>query len=367
MTKVLVVDDNVDLLRLIELKLTQEGYSVFMAEDGFEGLRKSIEISPDIVILDIMMPEMDGWEFCERIRETSNVPILMLTAKSEDKDVIRGLKLGADEYLTKPFRLNTLSARVEALLRRRRWEETAVMTEVEGLKNSITGAISHELRTPVALILNALELSLREAFSNDPKKQREFIEEARSNAVNLRWLIDDLLMLVRIDQGLEIFRRPILVHPQFQQLFTSMQVDLTKRQLQARFSCPEHLSINVDQLLFRQALHHLFSNTIRSSPEGGQIMVSADEVDGGMLQIDFRDQGPEIPADAREKIFERFYQPSNVLQPRFKGLGVGLSISREIARAHGGDITVHSSPDEGSIFRFTLPIGFQNSERPRIS
>lgn len=120
MTKVLVVDDNVDLLRLIELKLTQEGYSVFMAEDGFEGLRKSIEISPDIVILDIMMPEMDGWEFCERIRETSNVPILMLTAKSEDKDVIRGLKLGADEYLTKPFRLNTLSARVEALLRRRR-------------------------------------------------------------------------------------------------------------------------------------------------------------------------------------------------------------------------------------------------------
>jgi two-component system OmpR family sensor kinase len=82
-----------------------------------------------------------------------------------------------------------------------------------------------------------------------------------------------------------------------------------------------------------------------------------------MVQIDFHDQGPEIPAEVREQIFERFYQPSHQVLPRYKGLGVGLSISREIARAHGGDITVHSTPDSGSIFRMTLPSGFKKSDR----
>jgi signal transduction histidine kinase len=357
MTKVLVVDDNIDLLRLIELKLTQEGYSVYLAENGFDGLKKSVEISPDVVILDVMMPEMDGWEFCERMRETSNVPILMLTARSEDEDVIRGLKLGADEYLTKPFRLNTLSARVEALLRRRHWEETAVTDEVDALKKSITNAVSHELRTPVALILNALDLALREAFRDDPTAQREFIMDARQNAVALRWLIDDLLMLVRIDQGLNVLKKPILVYPQLQQLFNGMDSALKQRSLNARYSCPEGLSVSVEQVLFRQAIHHLFTNAIKYTPDGGNIMVVAEETDDGMLNLDFHDQGPGIEPDLHERIFERFYQPRSDQQRKYGGLGVGLSIARAIARAHGGDITVHSAPGEGSTFRLSVPTG----------
>jgi len=359
MTKVLIVDDNLDLLKLIELKLSQEDYQVFVAEDGFEGLRKSIEVDPDIIILDIMMPEMDGWEFCERIRERSNVPILMLTAKSEDQDVIRGLNLGADEYLTKPFRLNTLSARVEALLRRRKWEESAVISEVEALKKSITNAISHELRIPVALILNALDLALREAFINDPEAQRDFIREARRNAVMLRWLVDDLLMLIRIDQGLEIFRRPILVHPQIRRLIKSLDDKLKEKNLRARFTCPEDLSINVDQLLFRQALHHLLVKTISLSPENSQVLISAQEGENGMIEFDFHNEGPKIPEQIRGKIFERFYQPKNRENKRYESLGVGLSISLEIARAHGGDITVENKAENSSYLRMSLPSGMK--------
>ncbi len=364
MTKVLVVDDNIDLLRLIELKMTQEGYTVYLAENGFDGLKKSVEISPDIIILDVMMPEMDGWEFCSRVRETSNVPILMLTAKSEDEDVIKGLNLGADEYLTKPFRLNTLSARVEALLRRRHWEETAVSDEVEGLKKSITNAISHELRTPVALILNALDLAMREAFKDDAEAQREFILEARQNAVALRWLVDDLLMLVRIDQGLAIFKKPILVYPQLQQMFSAMENVINQRNLNARFSCPEGLSASVELILFRQALHHLFSNAIKFTPDGGQIMVIAEETDKGMLHLDFHDQGPGIDTEIQERIFERFFQESGEKHRKFGGLGIGLSIARAIARAHGGDLSVHSTQGTGSTFRLSIPAGMMDAPQP---
>ena len=361
MTKVLIVDDNIDLLKLIELKLTQEGYDVSVAEDGFKGLRKSIEKEPDIIILDIMMPEMDGWEFLERIRERSNVPVLMLTAKSEDQDVIRGLNMGADEYLTKPFRLNTLSARLEALLRRRKWEEGAVITDVEALKKSITNAISHELRIPVALILNALDLALRDAFLNDPDAQREFIQEARQNAMTLRWLVDDLLMLIRIDQGLEIFRRPILVHPQIKHLVETMDEKASEKDLRIRFSCPEDLSINVDQLLFRQALHHLLNQTISRSPDGGKVLIAAQRVEDGMVDFNFHNDGPRIAESVKAKIFERFYQSENQVEKKYESLGVGLSISREIARAHGGDITVRENAgEEGSFLSMSLPLGLKN-------
>jgi len=357
MSKILVVDDNTDLLGLIELKLGQEGYTVILADNGFDGLARSVESDPDLIILDIMMPEMDGWELLERIRETSNVPILMLTARSEDEDVIKGLEMGADEYLTKPFRLNTLSARIEALIRRRDWEENGVMAEVEALKRNIISALSQELRTPVALILNALDLSLREAFKHDQDARRAFLSEARENAEALRWLIEDLLLLVRIDEGLEVLVRPTSLHNLLQRMIARSESALSSRGIQARLIIEDDLSILVDQVLLRQALYHLFGNSVKQSPDRSQVMVMVDEARDGLVHIDFHDQGDGLPEGLHDRIFERFYQlPRNDSWKR-SGLGVGLYIAREIARSHGGDVTVHSKPGEGSTFRLTIPVG----------
>jgi two-component system response regulator MprA len=118
--KILVVDDDEKITSLLRRSLTFEGYDVQTAHDGREGLRKMLETEPDLVVLDVMMPNLDGWEVCERIRKSgSNVPILMLTAKDEVKDRVKGLDLGADDYLVKPFALEELLARVRALLRRK--------------------------------------------------------------------------------------------------------------------------------------------------------------------------------------------------------------------------------------------------------
>ena len=119
-TKLLIIDDDVTLVNALKLYLAKRGYEILTASNGLEGLQMVYNERPDLVLLDIMMPKMDGWEVCKHIRELSDVPIIMLTARNQETDHIMGLKLGADDYVGKPFSLKELEARVEAVLRRTR-------------------------------------------------------------------------------------------------------------------------------------------------------------------------------------------------------------------------------------------------------
>ena len=115
---VLVVDDEQHIIDLARMYLEQDGFTVKQALDGAEALRQIRDLKPAVVVPDLMLPEIDGWEVCRRAREGSDVPIIMLTARSDDVDKIVGLELGADDYLTKPFNPRELVARVKAILRR---------------------------------------------------------------------------------------------------------------------------------------------------------------------------------------------------------------------------------------------------------
>jgi DNA-binding response OmpR family regulator len=116
--KILVADDDQDLLALIAFTLSQSGYTVVKAHDGMAATRAFANESPDLVVLDINMPGASGFEVCARIREQSSVPVMMLTVRGEEEDLVKALELGADDYLNKPFSPRTLIARVRALLRR---------------------------------------------------------------------------------------------------------------------------------------------------------------------------------------------------------------------------------------------------------
>lgn len=116
--KILIVDDDAALVKVLRLSLEREGFDVITALGGAEALRKAYESRPDLVILDIMMPHMDGWTTCQRLREIADMPIIMLTAKGGEADVVHGLDLGADDYITKPCSSEELKARIRALLRR---------------------------------------------------------------------------------------------------------------------------------------------------------------------------------------------------------------------------------------------------------
>ena len=116
--KILVVDDDQNICELLRLYLTKEGYQVTLASDGEDALEKYAQIKPDMVLLDVMMPKLDGWEVCRRIRKEGDTPVIMLTAKGETFDKVLGLELGADDYVVKPFDSKEVVARIKAVLRR---------------------------------------------------------------------------------------------------------------------------------------------------------------------------------------------------------------------------------------------------------
>jgi len=170
----MAVDDELNILELEKLYLSREGYQVETAASGSEALAKIPSFSPDLVILDLMLPDMDGFEVCRQIRSKSSLPILMLTARKEDIDKIVGLEMGADDYLTKPFNPRELIARIRAILRRYQiGGKTAEIIEVGRLRIDLSGHVVSldgqplTLRTKEFALLTTLVLNPGVVFSRE--------------------------------------------------------------------------------------------------------------------------------------------------------------------------------------------------------
>lgn len=130
--KILIVDDEENILKIVEAYLVAKNYQVFRAMDGEEALRKAETIRPDLIVLDLMLPDISGLEVCRRIRKSSRVPVIMLTARTTEQDILSGLQIGADHYMTKPFSPKELVARVQTVLRRSHPEPQEVKWSFEG-------------------------------------------------------------------------------------------------------------------------------------------------------------------------------------------------------------------------------------------
>ncbi len=164
MAKILVVEDEKAIADIVAFNLTREGYEVLTAYDGLEGLSLALEAGVDLILLDVMLPGMDGFEICRRVREKSGVPIIMLTAREEETDKVLGLEIGADDYITKPFSMRELMARIHANLRRTAIEgQTPVPVQPASAADLVCGEIevfldAHEIRCRG----KALDLTARE-------------------------------------------------------------------------------------------------------------------------------------------------------------------------------------------------------------
>ena len=184
MEKILIIDDDVNICELLRLYLEKEGFSTETVTDGLKAVDAFKSYSPDLVLLDIMLPVMDGMQVCQQVREFSNVPIIMLTAKGDDMDKILGLEYGADDYITKPFNILEVKARIKAIWRRD--------SKRESKKESSSVIISGDLkidcddrRVYIAgkeINLTAKEFDLMELFVKNPGKIY-----ARDVLLNLIW------------------------------------------------------------------------------------------------------------------------------------------------------------------------------------
>ena len=163
---ILVVDDEKMIRNLLNINLTKEGYNVIEAVDGMEAVELATEKKPDLILLDVMIPKLDGLSVCKRIKNTMNVPILMVTAKDSEVDKILGLELGADDYVTKPFSIRELIARIKANLRKVEVSATAEQSSNDGVKrdNIIkVGVLTLDLdRFEVMVDNKRVDLTLRE-------------------------------------------------------------------------------------------------------------------------------------------------------------------------------------------------------------
>ncbi len=169
--KILVVDDEGDILELIRYNLAKEGYRVTCVPTGEEAVRKVHEDIPDLIVLDLMLPGADGLQVCRELKSrqnTSQIPILILTAKAEDADIVSGLELGADDYVTKPFSPRVLLARVRAVLRRNKAEEPEDHTAIR-LPDLVIDPSRHEVRVSgQALALTASEFRILQYLARRP-------------------------------------------------------------------------------------------------------------------------------------------------------------------------------------------------------
>lgn len=166
--RILVVDDDVNICELLRLYLEKDGYQTFVANDGEQALKLAELHNPDLILLDIMLPVLDGWQVCREIRKTSNVPIIMLTAKGETFDKVLGLELGADDYVTKPFDTKEVVARMKAVLRR----------TGEGEKNDVAKEVRYD---KLRINITNYELVVDDKSIDTPPKELELIYHLASN------------------------------------------------------------------------------------------------------------------------------------------------------------------------------------------
>ena len=165
--KILVVDDDKNICELLRLYLENDGYTVSLAYDGESALKVFQEFRPDIILLDIMLPKMDGWQVCREIRKTSETPIIMVTAKGETFDKVLGLELGADDYIVKPFETKEVVARIKAVLRRTNISPQNEIKQVEYDK--------------LVINLTNYEMKVDGKVVNTPPKELELIYHLASN------------------------------------------------------------------------------------------------------------------------------------------------------------------------------------------
>jgi len=200
---ILVVDDEKNIVELARIYLRNEGFQIEAAYDGREAIEKARALKPSLVVLDLMLPEIDGMEVCRTLRRESDVPIVMLTARSDDMDKIIGLEIGADDYLTKPFNPRELVARIKAVLRRSEVaKRPAKLIEVGDLRVDVLGREASVAGNPVPLRTKELDLLMALATNVGVAMARErllntvwgedFFGDQRTLDVHVAWLRDKI-------------------------------------------------------------------------------------------------------------------------------------------------------------------------------
>ena len=360
--KVLIVDDERDLVAMLAYNLGKRGYRISTAYSGFEAWEKIESGKPELLILDLMMPDLDGWELCRLVRrsqkkEISDIGILMLTARAMPEDRVYGLEIGADDYLTKPFSLSELVLRVEKLATKRK-SVYQLKEEMECLQSSMhrketdLKRVVHDLKNPLLSIGASAKRMLRR---NQNEEEMKILGMIYDSSVRLTGWIDDTLSSNKLEAEI----KEVDIRHLIQQVVNLVKETSEEKNVEIRFdssvSIP-HIFCH-EQLMFR-TIENLLDNALKYTPHGGRVDITITPYlqwkEGGFVEISIKDTGVGILEDEIGRIFEPFYRGRN--NSSQTGVGLGLSFSKQAVEFHRGKILVQSEPLKGSIFSILLPV-----------
>ncbi len=362
---ILVVEDDLALLEGIRELLEISGYDVLTAANGREAIEKLDQARPDLIVSDIMMPEMDGYAFHAEVRKRQDliaVPFIFLTARGEKMDIRRGKSVGADDYITKPFDDEDLLVAIESKLSRwaglRRYREE----EISDLKHRILLTLSHEFRTPLTYIINYADMLNMGDPSVTEDDFREFMDGIRRGARRLNKLVEDFLILVELETGeaVEAYlyrRQPIDDTSAWLRVVARrFQSRADARGLELKLDIPDGLpTLIADEAYLADALGRLIDNAIKFSTDTSQRVSIQARAEGDRLRVAVIDEGRGIRADRLEELFDVFEQVDREYHEQ-QGTGSGLAICRGIVEIHGGEVGAESQEGKGSTFWILLPL-----------
>jgi two-component system, sensor histidine kinase and response regulator len=414
--RVLVVDDNPTNRLTLSISLKQQGHQVTAAQDGRRALELLRAQSFDLVLLEIVIPEMDGFEVLANIKSDPalrDIPVIVISAVELMESVIRCIEIGAEDYLPKPCDPVLLEARITASLQKKRFRdqeieylrqvakltEAAVAMENQAfdpasladvsvrsdalgslsrvfqhmaqevyareqqlaqdnrVKAAFIDVISHELRSPFASAALSVELLRKYAERRMIDELQEQIEQVNKDLVQGRQLIDTILAFAR-----QVGKDPQLVVAQtdlpelVRETIAPLAILARRRQLQLVHQlAPEMPSVYVDRERMSETIYHLVHNAIKFSRAGGVIEVKC-WAEGLEVLFQVKDTGSGIPAERLATMWNAWEQNSDRVRRGVEGLGLGLALVKSTVEAHRGKVAAISTPGQGSTFSFSIPL-----------
>lgn len=360
---VLIVDDSPQNLQILGILLEEIDCEIAVASNGKDAVDIAKEQHPDLILLDIMMPVMDGYEACQILQqdeETSDIPIIFLTALSNPDDLVKGLKLGAVDYVAKPFKGVELLARVRNHLRTR-----SMMKELAYLnatKNKFFSIIAHDLKNPFYTIIGFSELLMKNIDSQTREEQLKYMHLIYNSGKDAHDLLENLLNWSRIQIGtIRAEMTSINSFDLVEKTISFLEPMARKKAIQLVQEEDAEYNFRGDENMMHTILRNLGSNAIKFTEPSGEVKFITREMDDGSgVEFTVRDNGIGMSEEIKDNLFRIDVKAARKGTDKESGTGLGLLLCKEFVDYQGGSI--HFESQEGSGSSFTIRIPYAQAE-----
>ena len=363
--KILIVDDVVSNVLLLKVLLKNEKFKTVTASDGLEAIQQAEKELPDLILLDVMMPQMDGFETAMHLKNnptTAGIPIIFLTALNSTQDIVKGFQAGANDFITKPFNKEELLVRVNhqiSLVAAKK----LILERTEELRKTIVGrdklysVIAHDLRSPLAsikMVLNMMVLGLSEDVIG--KEMYQMLQMVNHSTEDVFSLLDNLLKWTKSQIGkLNVVYQDFRINEVVEGVLDIFSLVSKSKNIQLVNDSIDTVTVHADVDMVKTILRNLLSNALKFSYEGSQIIIGS-QVETDKVIVSVKDSGKGMSAEDKEKLLKTETHFSRYGTNNEEGSGLGLLLCQDFAIKNGGDLWFESEEGKGSTFFFSIPL-----------